>query len=66
SERRWISTAHGSLGTSSAPLAAAIIASDLMGWVPPVSRRVLSCVEPRRFIERQARRGVKRVGPTSD
>ena len=66
SERRWISTAHGSLGTSYAPLAAAIIASDLMGWVPPVSRRVLACVEPRRFIERQARRGVKRVGPESD
>ena len=66
SERRWISTAHGSLGTSSAPLAAAIIASDLMGWVPPVSRRVLACVQPRRFIERQARRGVKIVGPASD
>ena len=30
-ENRWISTAHGSLGTSSAPLAAAIIGSDLMG-----------------------------------
>lgn len=66
SETRWISTAHGSLGTSSAPLAAAIIASDLLGWVPPVSRRVLACVEPRRFIARQARRGVKIVGPASD
>ena len=66
SETRWISTAHGSLGTSSAPLAAAIIASDLMGWIPPVSRRVLACVAPTRFIERQARRGVKMVGPTSD
>ena len=65
-ENRWISTAHGSLGTSSAPLAAAIIGSDLMGWVPPVSRRVLACVEPRRFIERQARRGVKIVGPAPD
>ena len=64
-ENRWISTAHGSLGTSSAPLAAAIIGSDLMGWVPPVSRRVL-LRGARRFIERQARRGVKIVGPAPD
>lgn len=62
-EQRWISTAHGSIGTSSAPLAAAVIASDIMGWVPPVSRRVLRCVEPERFRARQARRGVKVVGP---
>jgi tRNA 5-methylaminomethyl-2-thiouridine biosynthesis bifunctional protein len=63
SERRWISTAHGSLGTSSAPLAASIIASDIMGWVPPVSARVLAALAPTRFIARQARRGVKVVGP---
>ena len=62
-QQRWISTAHGSLGTSSAPLAASIIASDIMGWVPPVSARVLAALAPTRFIARQARRGVKVVGP---
>lgn len=61
--QRWITTAHGSIGTSSAPLAGAIIASQVMGWVPPVSRRVLQCVDPSRFAARQARRGVKVVGP---
>ena len=61
--QRWVTTAHGSIGTSSAPLAGAIIASQVMGWVPPVSQRVLKCVDPLRFVERQARRGVKVVGP---
>jgi len=61
--QRWVTTAHGSIGTSSAPLAGAIIASQVMGWVPPVSQRVLKCVDPLRFIARQARRGVKVVGP---
>jgi glycine/D-amino acid oxidase-like deaminating enzyme len=61
--QRWVTTAHGSIGTSSAPLAGAIIGSQVMGWVPPVSQRVLKCVDPLRFIARQARRGVKVVGP---
>lgn len=61
-EGLWISTAHGSMGTSSAPLAAAIIASEIMGWVPPLSARAMAGIAPQRFIARQARRGVKRVG----
>ena len=61
-EQRWVSTAHGSSGTSSAPLAATIIASDIMGWIAPVSERALNAVDPRRFVSRQARRGVKVVG----
>lgn len=61
--QRWVTTAHGSIGTSSAPLAGAIIASQVMGWIPPVSRRVLQCIDPSRFAARQARRGVKVVGP---
>lgn len=64
--QRWVSTAHGSIGTSSAPLAGAIIASQIMGWVAPVSRRVLACIDPARFAGRQARRGVKVVGPATD
>ena len=62
-ETRWVTTAHGSSGTSTAPLAASIIASDIMGWVAPVSQRGLNAVDPKRFISRQARRGVKVVGP---
>jgi tRNA 5-methylaminomethyl-2-thiouridine biosynthesis bifunctional protein len=61
-EQRWVSTAHGSSGTSSAPLAATIIASDIVGWIAPVSQRALDAVDPRRFVSRQARRGVKVVG----
>jgi len=53
----WISNAHGSLGTSSAPLAASIIASKVIGWIPPINRDVEKIVDPYRFKERQDRRG---------
>ena len=66
SETGWISTAHGSMGTSSAPMAAAMISSQLLGWIPPVSKRVETSLSPQRFIPRQARRGVKHVGPKPD
>lgn len=62
-ERTWITTAHGSMGTSSAPFAAAIIASDLLGWLPPIAPEVAPAISPQRFIARQARRGIKYVGP---
>ena len=62
----WISTAHGSMGTSSAPMAAAMISSQLLGWIAPVSERVETSLSPQRFIARQARRGVKHVGPKPD
>jgi tRNA 5-methylaminomethyl-2-thiouridine biosynthesis bifunctional protein len=58
----WITTAHGSMGSSSAPFAASIIASEVLGWIAPVSSRALKSVAPDRFIARQARRGVKKVG----
>ena len=61
-EDTWVSTAHGSMGSSSAPFAASIIASELLGWIPPASPRALASVAPDRFIERQARRGVKKIG----
>ena len=54
----WISSAHGSLGTSSAPLAASIITSQLLGWIPPISKDVEKIIAPGRFEERQARRGL--------
>jgi glycine/D-amino acid oxidase-like deaminating enzyme len=58
----WITTAHGSMGSSSAPFAASIIASEVLGWIAPVSSRALKSVAPERFIARQARRGIKKVG----
>ena len=61
-EHTWISAAHGSMGSSSAPFAASIIASDLLGWIPPVSSKAMTSVAPARFITRQARRGVKTIG----
>ena len=66
SDMGWISTAHGSMGTSSAPMAAAMISSQLLGWIAPVSQRVETNLSPQRFIARQARRGVKHVGPKPD
>ena len=61
-ERIWITAAHGSMGSSSAPFAASIIASEILGWIVPASTRALTSVAPDRFIARQARRGVKKVG----
>jgi tRNA 5-methylaminomethyl-2-thiouridine biosynthesis bifunctional protein len=61
-EHVWITTAHGSMGSSSAPFAASIIASDILGWIAPASPQALKSVAPDRFIARQARRGVKKVG----
>ena len=59
SELRWLSTAHGSMGATTAPLAAAMLASQLLGHAPPVSEQAFSAVEPERFARRQARRGVR-------
>ena len=57
SKNCWISNAHGSLGTSSAPLAASIISSNLLGWIPPITGHVEKILVPHRFKERQNRRG---------
>ena len=61
----WISTAHASLGTASAPLGAAIVSSQILGWVPPVSSAVERLLHPGRFAERQRRRGVRHISPRS-
>ena len=57
----WIATAYSSMGTTMAPLGASVIASQLLGWVPPVSAASEKLIHPRRFIERQARRGRKHI-----
>ena len=59
----WISTAFGSMGTCAAPYAAAQVASELLGWVPPVSAALEQALSPARFIQRQARRGKLRNWP---
>ncbi len=55
----YVSTAHGSMGTVSAPFAAAMIASRMSGDVAPVHPAVASLVAPQRFRRRQARRGFR-------
>ena len=55
----WVTTGHGSMGTVSAPFAAAIVASDMMGWVPPLSPRLTQVSDPARLPPRQARRGYR-------
>ena len=57
----WIATGHGSGGTTSAPFAAEILTSLILGWLPPTSRAVVELVSPRRIKERQKRRGVRHV-----
>ena len=53
----WLCTGLGSMGTTYAPLAAAIVASVLGGKLPPVTPDILRAVDPMRIAERQARRG---------
>ena len=61
-ENVWVASAHGSMGTSSAPFAAAVVASELLGWIPPASPAVVALLNPLRFLARQARRGVRHIG----
>ena len=60
-DARWAATALGSMGTTAAPLAAAIVASELTGWLAPVDTSVQLLLRPERFRERQARRGMRHV-----
>ena len=54
-----VSTAHGSMGTVSAPMAAAIVASRLTGDFAPLEPALETLIEPGRFRQRQARRGYR-------
>ncbi len=55
----WIATGYGSMGTTAGPLGAAMVLAELLGWVPPVSAAATAAIKPQRFLERQARRGVR-------
>lgn len=55
----WIATGFGSMGTTYAPFAAAMVQSQLLGWVQPCSEAVRGAVDPMRIARRQARRGTR-------
>jgi tRNA 5-methylaminomethyl-2-thiouridine biosynthesis bifunctional protein len=52
----YLSTAHGSRGLTSAPLAAELLASQVCGEAPPLSRELCRALAPARFIIRDLRR----------
>ncbi|MBV1905105.1 MAG: FAD-dependent 5-carboxymethylaminomethyl-2-thiouridine(34) oxidoreductase MnmC [Pseudomonadales bacterium] len=58
-EGLWLSCAHGSSGLTSAPLAAEIIASEILGSPIPTDLRIAELCESLRFRARQARRGFR-------
>ena len=55
----WLATAFGSMGTTAAPLAAAMVSNQILGWSSGVSSAVEILTDPNRFAQRQARRGVR-------
>ncbi len=54
-----VSTGHGSAGNVTAHLAAAVITARLTGDCPPLARPLEAALSPRRFRDRQARRGYR-------
>jgi tRNA 5-methylaminomethyl-2-thiouridine biosynthesis bifunctional protein len=52
----FLSTGHGSRGLSSTPLAAELLASQICGEPPPLSRELIRALAPARFIIRDLRR----------
>lgn len=55
----YVSTAHGSMGMTSAPFAGAHIASLVSGDFPPMQADLEAVMVPSRFHSRQARRGYR-------
>lgn len=52
----YLSTGHGSRGLTSTPLAAELLASQICGEPPPLSRELARALSPARFIIRDLRR----------
>ena len=52
----YLSTAHGSRGLSSTPLAAELLASQICGEPPPLCRELIRALAPARFIIRDLKR----------
>ncbi len=55
----YVSTAHGSMGMTSAPFAGAHVASLVSGDFPPMRAEVEAVTAPSRFHSRQVRRGYR-------
>lgn len=63
----WLATAFGSIGCSLAPLAAACVSAEILGWLPPINTQIYKILQPQRFAERQARRGYRHIAaPNAD
>ncbi len=56
----WLSAAHGSMGATSAHLAAAVLVSQYLGYVPPISAAVQGIVDPHRFERRAQKKAARR------
>lgn len=54
-----VSGGHGSAGNVSAHMAGAVLTAHLTGDCPPLQQPLAAALSPRRFRERQARRGVR-------
>lgn len=52
----YVSTAHGSRGLTSTPLGAQLLASQICGEIPPLSRNLCRALNPARFIIRNLSR----------
>lgn len=52
----YVNTAHGSRGLSSAPLCAQLLASQICGELPPLSRELVRALSPARFLVRDLAR----------
>jgi len=59
STRIYVNLAHGSNGSATAPMGAAIAAERLGGSFAPFTKAELATVAPERFAARQARRGYR-------
>ncbi|NNE07240.1 MAG: hypothetical protein HKN20_01635, partial [Gemmatimonadetes bacterium] len=55
----YASTGHGSMGMTTSHFAAAVIAAQITGGMPPATRAVEAQLAPARFRERQAKRGYR-------
>jgi len=52
----FVTTCHGSRGLSSAPLSAELLASQICGEAPPLSRELIRALSPSRFLVRDLSR----------
>lgn len=57
--KTYVSTGHGSMGMTTSHFAAAIIAAQITGGMPPATRAVEAQLAPARFRGRQAKRGYR-------